>query len=94
MNALVELYEPEAVTFDNQGQLVKGSQAIGEALQSFLAWKPKIKLVAKSVIQAGGLALLWGEWQMKGTGSDGKPVEFAHKSSEVVLWETSQTSTN
>ena len=84
LNALVELYEPEAVTFDKQGQLVKGSQAIREALQSFLAWKPQIRLKTKSVIQAGGLALLRGEWQMKGTGPDGKPVEIAHKSSEVV----------
>jgi uncharacterized protein (TIGR02246 family) len=84
LDALVELYEPEAVTFDSQGQLVKGSQAIREALQSFLAWKPQIKLETKSVIHTGDLALLRGEWQMKGTGPDGKPVEIAHKSSEVV----------
>ena len=84
LDALVALYEPEAVTFDSRMQLVKGSQAIREALQGFLAWKPQIKLETKSVIQAGELALLRGEWQMKGTGPDGKPVEIAHKSSEVV----------
>lgn len=84
LDALVALYEAEAVTFDNQGQLVKGSRAIREALQSFLAWKPQIKLETKSVIQTGDLALLRGEWQMKGTGPDGKPVEIAHNSSEVV----------
>ena len=55
LNALVELYEPEAVAFDNQGQLVEGSQAIGETLQSFLAWKSQIKLVTKRLSRLGAL---------------------------------------
>lgn len=84
LGALVALYEPEAVTFDSQGQLVKGSQAIGEALQSFLAWKPQIKLETKSAIQVGDLALLRGEWQMTGTNPDGEPIDIGHNSSEVV----------
>jgi len=84
LDALMALYEPEAVTFDSRGQLVEGTQAIREALQGFLAWKPQIKLETKSAIQVGDLALLRGEWQMKGTGPDGKPVEIGHNSSEVV----------
>jgi uncharacterized protein (TIGR02246 family) len=84
LDALVALFEPEAVTFDSQGQLAEGSQAIGEALQSFLEWKPQIKLETKSAIQVGDLALLRGEWQMKGTNPDGEPIEIGHKSSEVV----------
>ena len=84
LDALVALYEPEAVTFDSRGQLVKGSQAIGKALQGFLAWKSQIKLESKSVIQVGDLALSRGEWQMKDTNPDGKPIEIGHNSSEDV----------
>ena len=84
LDALVALFEPEAVTFDSQGQLAEGSQAIGIALQSFLALKSQIKLETKSAIQVGDLALLRGEWQMKGTNPDGEPIEIGHKSSEVV----------
>ena len=65
LDALVALFEPEAVTFDSQGQLAEGSQAIGEALQSFLEWKPQIKLETKSAIQVGDRA----RWRLPRSGS-------------------------
>jgi ketosteroid isomerase-like protein len=44
----------------------------------------KIKLDTKSAIQSGELALLRSDWQMTGTGPDGKPFTIAHSSTEVV----------
>ena len=85
LEGLMALYEPDAIVIPLSGaEPVKGIRAIRSALEGFLALKGKLELQTKHVVQHGDIALLRGDWRLKGTGPDGKPVEMVHGSAEVV----------
>ena len=84
VDAVLALYESNAVLAAQPGQLASGIDAIREALKGFLALKGKLALESRYCIRAGDTALTSSKWSLRGTGPDGKPVEMAGKSAEVV----------
>ena len=84
LDNLISLYEPEAAFATEPGSLVHGLTGIREALASFLAMKVTIDLKVTRVFEASGLALVTSDWSFTGTGSDGKPVQHAGKSADVL----------
>jgi uncharacterized protein (TIGR02246 family) len=85
LEGLMALYEPDAVLVPQPGaEPVRGAQAIRAALAGFLALKGRLELGTRHVLRHGDIALLRSAWRLKGTGPDGKPVEMAHGSAEVV----------
>jgi uncharacterized protein (TIGR02246 family) len=83
INALVGLYEPQAALTPEPGKVVVGTKAIREALEAFLAAKPKIALTSKILAQTGDIALVTAKWELSGTGPDGSPVKMSSHSAEV-----------
>jgi uncharacterized protein (TIGR02246 family) len=85
VEALIALYEPEAVLCNAAGEIRAGLPAIRQAFQAFLASKPKIRLQTKYAICVGELALLRSQWTVTGTDPRGRPLEpTQHSSIEVV----------
>ena len=84
LDALIALYEPDASLAPQPGQIIHGREANRHALQQFLALKGTMTMTTVFSIQNGDLALLRGEWNLTGTGPDGKPVEMNGKSFEVA----------
>ena len=84
IEALMKLYEPQAVLRPAPGQAIQGAAAIREALSGFLALKPTITIEVKTLGQCGDLALTTGKWRLQGTGPDGKPVDMTGQSIEVA----------
>jgi uncharacterized protein (TIGR02246 family) len=84
LEAVVALYEPNAITFNKENQPVQGKAKIREAIAGFLAMKPHITLTTRDVLRSGQLAMLRSSWEMTLTGPDGQPVHIAHRSAEVV----------
>lgn len=85
LETALALYEPNASFVLDSGQVVTGLAAIREAMQGFLALKPKFTIEVKAVQSGdGGLALLRAKWSLTGTGPDGKPVTMSGNSTEVV----------
>lgn len=83
-DALLALYEPGASFVSQPGQVVTGIDAIREVLGGFLAMKGTFTLNKQTVVPAGELALLHGEWTLRSTGPDGKALDMSMRSSEVV----------
>ncbi len=83
LDALVALYEPEAIIVPTPGQTAAGTTAIREALSAFVAMKPVVTLAARTLAQAGDIALISAKWELAGTGPDG-PVRMAGQSAEVA----------
>lgn len=81
--AVLSLYEPEAVFVVPSGEVVEGPAAIAEALGPFLEMKPQINLRTEKILRSGDTALVYSSWTVKGTGPDG-PVEMAGQSTVVV----------
>lgn len=84
LDGLMGLYEPGASFVPQPGQVVTGTDAIREVLSGFLALKGTIALTKQTVVPAGDLTLLHGEWTLRGTGPDGKAFDMGMRSSEVV----------
>jgi uncharacterized protein (TIGR02246 family) len=84
IESVMALYEAEASLVPQPGLIVRGHGAIRQALQQFLALKGTIEMETTFVIKTGDVALLRGQWKLKGTGPDGKPVEMNGRSVEVA----------
>jgi ketosteroid isomerase-like protein len=86
LDSLMMLYETDAC-FASQpgGQLAKSPETIRQSLRSFTDMKNgKLNLKVKRVLQTSDLALVTTEWSFSGTGSDGKLVNMAAKSADVL----------
>jgi len=85
LEALVSLYEPDAVLVQQDGSMASGQSAISAALAQFLALKPRIRMHVVRTIRAGGsLAVLRNDWTATATSPEGDPIEVAGKAIEVV----------
>jgi uncharacterized protein (TIGR02246 family) len=84
LDALVALYEADATLVAQPGEVVRGIEAIREALRAFLATRPTFNLEVRKVLQAGDIALSFADWTLRGTGADGEPIEMAAQTSDVL----------
>ena len=84
LDAMVELYEPDATFAPQPGAEVTGREAIRDALAAFLAVKPRLTGRIEKVLCAGDTALVANRWSLSGTAPDGSPVEMAATSADVL----------
>ena len=84
VDALMRLYEPEAVFATQPGSLNRGLPGVREALAGFVAMKGTLDLEVTRVLEASDLALVATVWSFAGTGPDGTPVKLAAKSADVL----------
>jgi len=84
IEAMMKLYESAASLTPQPGQVVSGTKALREALSGFVARKPRMTLEARTLAEAGGIALTTSKWVLEGTGPDGKPMKAEGQSAEVA----------
>jgi ketosteroid isomerase-like protein len=84
LGSLMPLYENEAAFASQPGSLAHGAPGIGEALTGFISMNGTLDIEVTRVLEAGGLALVLGEWTFDGTGPDGEPVQLAAKNADVL----------
>jgi uncharacterized protein (TIGR02246 family) len=84
LDAMVELYEPDATFAPQPGESVSGRDAIRAALEAFLAVQPRMTGTIEKVLRAGDTALVANRWSLSGTAPDGSPVEMAATSADVL----------
>ena len=85
VEALLDLYEPEAIFIPEPGQTAKGREAIREALAPFFALELPLTIETASAVETDdGLALLEAAWSACGTAADGSEVDLSGRSSEVA----------
>ncbi|HJU35770.1 MAG TPA: nuclear transport factor 2 family protein [Nitrososphaera sp.] len=84
LDSLMALYETDACFASQPGQLAKSPETIRQSLRSFIDLNGKLDLKVKRVLQSSDLALVISEWSVSGTGPDGKVVNIATKSADVL----------
>jgi len=84
VDALVAMYEPEAVYVAGPGQQLVGRKAIRSALAGWLATKPSLRLELAGLAVAGDVALERTVWTVVMPGADGRPAESTGSSSVVL----------
>jgi uncharacterized protein (TIGR02246 family) len=84
LDALMQLYEPEAALMPMPGTTVVGTAAIREALAGFVAANPTIRTSGRLVAQTGDIALLANDWTLALTGPDGQPTSMSGHAIEIA----------
>jgi ketosteroid isomerase-like protein len=84
LDSLMMLYETDACFASQPGQLAKTPETIRQSLRSFIDINGKLDIKVKRVLQSSDLALVISEWSVSGTGPDGKLVNMAAKSADVL----------
>jgi ketosteroid isomerase-like protein len=84
LDALLALYERKAVLVPQPGQRATGQNELREALAGFLASFETISLTTRGIVQQDDIALVYSEFQLRGTGSGGEPVTLEGRGTEVV----------
>ncbi|MGE0820922.1 MAG: SgcJ/EcaC family oxidoreductase [Candidatus Binatia bacterium] len=85
IEAALALYEPMAAFVQEPGKVVIGHAGVREAMNGFLALKPRLTIEVHAVQNGGGdIALLQSKWSLTGTGADGKPLSMSGNGVEVV----------
>ena len=85
LDSLMMLYETDACFASQPGQLARGPENIRQSLRSFIEVKNgRLDLKVKRVLQTSDLALVTTEWSFSGTRPDGKLVNIAAKSADVL----------
>ena len=85
LDALVGLYEPDAVLAAQPGEAPSvGHAAIRETLGGLIAMKAHIVMKVVQTYRTGDVAVLYNDWHGTITGPDGQPVRMEGKALEVV----------
>ena len=84
LDAILALYEPDATLVPQPGQVARGRDGIRQALLQFPALKGTMRVKSVFTIHGPGVALTRGQWELTGTGPDGKPIEMTGQSVEVI----------
>ena len=84
LEAIVDLYEPDAVLARSSGPPTTGRAEIRQAFTAFFATRPRMEATTRTIIRTADLALCYGDWSLRGTNADGTPRAVSGKSVEVL----------
>jgi uncharacterized protein (TIGR02246 family) len=84
LEGALKLYDPDATFVASPDRSVRGHAAIAEALQQFLALRPRLEGRIRKVVESGDTALVVNDWRLEGEDPAGKPVEMSGRSADVV----------
>lgn len=84
VEALVSLYEPEAVFSPSPDVVVKGHDGLPTAYREFFGLNPVLDLVRAQIHGLDDLALVANDWTLVGTAPDGTAITKSGRSSVVL----------
>lgn len=84
LDALVALYEPQAVLVPEPGKVVRGHEGIRAALAGFLALGGRFHMATPHAIHGEGIAVLYAGWTLDARAPDGSPIALAGQATDVV----------
>lgn len=83
-DAALELFEPEATFIAQPGQVIRGKEAIGQALMGFFEMKARIDLQKKVLVKSENLALLISDWTLVSPGANGSLFNLNGQTADVL----------
>ena len=89
IDAALSLYEPDATFAIPKGfgeGSVTGLDGLRKTLTGFLTMSPELRINAEKgkTLLSGDVAMVTGNWTLKGTGPDGKSMEANGRFADVV----------
>jgi uncharacterized protein (TIGR02246 family) len=83
LEALVDLYEPDATLIPAPGQVAVGTDAIRAALKPMFDAGFKVKMDLTQTLVSGEVAACYNDWTGTAKGPDGNEMPFSGKAIEI-----------
>ena len=83
LDALVDLYEPEATLVPAPGQVATGTDAIRAALKPMLDAGMQVNLNVTHTFASGDIAACYNDWSGVAKGPNGEEMKFSGKAIEI-----------
>ena len=77
-------YEPDGVFVQEDGQLVRGAEAMEETLAGFLAMSPRLEIQVSKTIEIGDIVVNAQKWTLTGTAPGGAPIVMEGSGFDVM----------
>jgi len=84
LDAMMELFESEAIWVSPEGEIVKGTDGIRGVFADFLALDATFKTDEPKVHNMGDIALVHFTWVVKGKNPAGEDVEMTGRTADVL----------
>jgi len=84
LDAILALYEPEAVSVPPTGEGAVGGDARRAMFEGMVALHPKLDFRVTRTVSSGDIALVTGSWTMNGTTPDGSPLHMEGAYADVL----------
>ena len=81
---LVDLYAPDAIVIERNGERTEGIDHIREHLEQLLAMRPRVTIQGSKAFTRGELALLSSHWVAEANTAQGGPVRMDFHGSELA----------
>ena len=84
LEAMLELYHPEAVFVASDGQVITDRNMFGAQFQHDMNLGAPLRATVRHVFVGGDIAQIVLDWSIDGTGPDGKPVHVHGTASDIM----------
>ncbi|QPD06063.1 MAG: hypothetical protein Nkreftii_003837 [Candidatus Nitrospira kreftii] len=84
LETALTLFEPGASFVMKPGVVVSGTAGIHQALQGFMALKPKLTIETQQIVQVGDVAQYCARWSINGIDPAGAAVQLGGRSSSIL----------
>jgi ketosteroid isomerase-like protein len=84
VEAMMSLYDPEAVFIAGDGRTLSDPAEIAKELDSFLSLGLPMQATARHLFVAGDIVQIVLDWSLDGVGPDGQPVHLAGSASDIA----------
>src|SRR5918999_553 len=84
VEAMMSLYDPEAVFVTGDGRTVSDPAEIAKELESFLGLGLPMRATARHLFVASDIVQIVLDWSLDGVGPDGQPMHFAGSACDIA----------
>lgn len=84
LESALTLFESGASFVMKPGVVVRGTAGIHQALQGFMALKPKLTIETQQIVQAGDVAQYCARWSINGIDLTGAAVQLGGRSASIL----------
>lgn len=84
VNVMLGFYENDAILINAKGEPQRGREAIAAELAGYFSFGLPMQITARHIFVAGGIASLVLDWNIVGTGPDGKHVHIVATSNDIA----------
>lgn len=84
LDGIISIHEPNAALVEFGGGLSRGAEELRKSYTNFFKMQPKLKVNALQIVEAGGVAIIIGDYTLGYVDADGEEISSSGKFGDMV----------